>query len=124
MVLGEQHDVANGGDDETCYAEPVAVAEAVGQVCGDDGCDGCEDEDGDGADLGHGGGVAELFDDGGDEERACVSGVDDAWLTVVSCVLEVRLRGYVNIYQSRPLFLDRSWDQRRYVSQLACRDGS
>jgi hypothetical protein len=53
------------------------VAQAVGEVRGYDGCDGCDDEDGDGADLGDGGGVAEFFDDGGDEEGACVASVYD-----------------------------------------------
>ena len=53
------------------------MAHAVGEVCGDNGCDSCDYEDGDGADLCDGRGVAEFFDDGGDEEGACVAGVDD-----------------------------------------------
>jgi hypothetical protein len=75
MVLGEQHDVADGCDDEAGDAKPVSVAQAVGQVCGYEGGACGDDEDGDGADLGDGGGVAEFFDDGGDEEGTCVAGV-------------------------------------------------
>jgi hypothetical protein len=78
MVLGEQHDVTDGCDDEAGDAEPVSVAQAVGQVCGYEGGACGDDEDGDGADLSDGRGVAEFFDDGGDEEGACVAGVDDA----------------------------------------------
>jgi hypothetical protein len=78
MVLGEQHDVADGCDNEAGDAEPVSVAQAVGQVGCDDGGACGDDEDGDGADLSDGRGVAEFFDDGGDEEGACVAGVDDA----------------------------------------------
>jgi hypothetical protein len=78
MVLGEQHDVADGCDNEAGDAEPVSVAQAVGQVGCDDGGACGDDEDRDGADLSDGRGVAEFFDDGGDEEGACVAGVDDA----------------------------------------------
>jgi hypothetical protein len=76
--LHEQHYVACRCDDETRDAEPVAVAQAVGAVGGGDGGCGRDEEDGDGADLRGGGGVAHFADYRGDEEGAGVAGVDDA----------------------------------------------
>ena len=76
--LGEKHNVTHGRDNEPRDAEPVPVPQAVGAVCGEHGGDGGEHEDGDAADLRHGGRVAEFADDGRDEEGACVAGVYDA----------------------------------------------
>lgn len=49
------------------------MAEAVGEVGGGDGAHGSDDEDGDAADLGGGGCIAQFADYGGDEEGAGVA---------------------------------------------------
>ena len=74
-------DHAHGEKDEGGATHAGGVA--VGEPGGDDGEDGGGDVDGDGEELGGAGGVAEFFDDGGEEEgcsgdggiSGCLSGV-------------------------------------------------
>ena len=96
-------DVSGGGGGDADYeadadgahaGEDVgaALAGAIGEPGYGDGEDGGGDVDGDGEELGCGGGVAEFADDGGEEEGGAVEGADDApvhWLCVSLWVWEI-----------------------------------
>jgi len=78
IVLVEEEDITDRRDDETDHAKSIAVLHAIRDPRRAQRRHGRNDEDGYGADLCGRGCVSEFLDDGGDEEGACVSRVDDA----------------------------------------------
>ena len=77
-VLAEEHNVSDRRNEDTDDSESVAVPQAIGEISCQERCSGADGVNGDCAQLGLGGGVAEFVEDRGDEEGCGVAGCCDA----------------------------------------------